>query len=197
MSEKAKASKEKFLKIAESLMMQRGYNATTVEEICKIAELTKGAFFYHFKTKEDLGIAVLHYYWQRRKEAFSQVNWQEGAEPLEQLGQFLEIVADVFMNDPNGCSCLAGSFSQELASQNPLFQAEIVSLFEEWKSQIKPSLEKAKATSTKAQALNTDSLADYIIALVEGTLILALARQDKRLIAQQLQMLQAHLQTLF
>ena len=56
------ATREKLLETAQHLMLAKGYTATSVEEICEAADLTKGSFFHYFASKEDLGKAVLDRY---------------------------------------------------------------------------------------------------------------------------------------
>jgi len=191
------STKQKLLDVSTRLMMSKGYNATTVEEICKITDVTKGAFFHYFKTKEELGVHVLNAYWQTRSRQFSESDWMTASTPLQQIQRFLVVVADIFMDDPNGYSCLAGSFSLELASTSPLFRELVSHLFAEWAQQIKPILHEAKMLASSPDDIDVDLLADYIIAVIEGALILALARQDRFVIAKQLKVLNAHLQMMF
>jgi len=106
-------------------------------------------------------------------------------------------VADVFITDPDGCSCLAGSFTQELATTSPLFRTQVVQLFHVWTEQIKPILSAAKAQATSAEEVDVDDLADHIVAVVEGAIILALARGDRAIIARQLKLLNDTIQRLF
>ncbi len=197
MGERINTTKQKLLAISKQLMMSKGYNATTVDEICKIAEVTKGAFFYYFKTKEELGVNVLNYYWHNRQQQFAEFNWVEEKEPLNQIQGFLDAVADVFMNDPDGYSCLAGSFTQELAETNQTFQELVSILFTEWAKQIKPVLQAAKDSAASPDDIDIDLLADYIVGVIEGALILASARQNRNLIARHLELLIAHLQCIF
>jgi TetR/AcrR family transcriptional repressor of nem operon len=182
-------TKEKLLAVSRNLMMAKGYNATTVEEICKEAGVTKGAFFYHFKTKEDLGMSVLNDYWQTRQHQFAASDWMHSDKPLQQIQEFLRLVADVFMHDPDGISCLAGSFTQELATTHPAFQEKCAALFTEWAEQIRPVL--------GASSGDADLLADHIIAVIEGALILAQARQNPQVIEEQLSLLARSLEVFF
>lgn len=197
MGEKSAATKQKLLDIAMQLMMSRGYNATKVEDICQMAEVTKGAFFYYFKTKEDLGVNVLKEYWQTRQRQFAESDWRTNDQPLQQIQRFLTVVADVFISDPNGYTCLAGSFSQELATTNSVFRDLVSGLFAEWAQQIKPVLQAAREQAASQNQIDIDVLADYIISVVEGSLILALARQDPQVIAQHINVLNSHLRFVF
>lgn len=191
------STRQTMLDIARRLMMAKGYNATKVDEVCKLANVTKGAFFHYFKTKEVLGESVLHDYWMRRYTQFAAADWLSAPTPLGQLKAFLAGVADVFMGDPDGCSCLAGSFTQELATTHPAFRELVAGLFRDWADQIKPVLEAARAQSSQPERIDVGLLADHIIVVVEGAIILALARQDRRVIAQHLDLLSAYLDNMF
>jgi len=195
MAKKASKTKLKLLDISKQLMMSKGYNATKVEEICQMAEVTKGAFFYYFKTKEDLGMSVLDYYWQERQAQFMASDWLASDDPFDRIEGFLAVVADVFMNDPHGYSCLAGSFTQELADTNTDFREIVSGLFDEWSEQIKPVLQEANERS--GNHVDIDLLADYIVVVTEGALILAVARQDRQVIAQHLNLLNTHIRSVF
>lgn len=197
MPEEAPDTKQKLLDVSKQLMMAKGYNATTVEEICKLAEVTKGAFFYYFKTKEALGVSVLKDYWQTRQRQFADTGWMIDDDPRQQIQSFLEAVAEIFASDPNGYTCLAGSFTQELATTNPLFRQQVSELFDEWTAQIKPILRAAKDLAPSQDEIDIDVLADHIVTVVEGALILALARQDRSVIFKQVGMLNSHIQSLF
>lgn len=192
-----KSTRQNLLDISRQLMMSKGYNATTVEEICKMANVTKGAFFYYFKTKEEIGIATLNEYWTSRQRQFTSAGWLDEAQPLQQIEGFLGVVAQVFMQDPYGYACLAGSFTQELADTNPMFQGLVADLFGKWAEQIKPVLQAAKEGAKDQKQIDVDLLADHIIVVIEGALILAQARQDPSVIAQHLTMLNAYLKQVF
>jgi len=188
-------TRQKLLDISLQLMMTHGYNATSIEEICKLAEVTKGGFFYYFKTKEMLGTEVIKHYWVTRKQQFAESDWMTADSPLEQIQAFLLVVADVFMTDPKGYSCLAGSFAQELATTTPMFQELVSSIFAEWGEQVKPILQSVIDSGTTQ--VDAAVLTDHMIVVIEGALILALARQDRNVIAQQMDMLNMNLRHLF
>lgn len=190
-------TKQKLLDISLQLMMSKGYNATKILEICELAEVTKGAFFHYFKTKEMLGVSVLDYYWQTRRRQFADSDWISSDDPITQIRNFVMAVSDVFMADPKGYSCLAGSFSQELATTSSTFQGLVSTIFAEWADQIKPILQTAMESARNGHDIDIDLLADHIIVVIEGALVLALARQDRSVIAQQLDMLCSYLESIF
>ena len=197
MADKKISTRQMLIDVSTQLMMAKGYNATKIEEVCQAAEVTKGAFFYYFKTKEELGTSVLQSYWKTRQNQFAGSDWHAGDTPLQQLQMFLAVVAEVFMHDPNGVTCLAGSFTQELAQINPIFREQVSALFVEWAEQIKPVLQAARDQAPSKNAIDTDALADHIVIVIEGALILAQAQQNPQIIARQLNMLYTHLELVF
>lgn len=191
------STRQKLLDIAKQSMMMRGYNATSVEDICKQGGVTKGAFFHYFKTKEALGEAVLRDYWLTRYSQFGRSGWMKAPTPLAQISGFLRVISDVFMHDPNGFTCLAGSFTQELATTHPNFRVLVSELFTEWTGQIKPILDTAKTRASHPESIDIDLIADHIIVVVEGALVLAIAKADGNIIARHITFLESMLQTLF
>lgn len=177
--------------------MKQGYHATGVKDICREAEVTKGAFFHYFETKQDLGISLLNDYWRLRQSQFADSGWMEQDDPVEQVAGFLAVVADVFMNDPDGYSCLAGSFTLELAGSMPVFRDRVEELFSEWVEQIKPMLRRARVQAQSPDSIDVDLLADYIVSAIEGALVLAIARQDRYIIARHIDILTQHLRLVF
>ena len=59
---KGEKSKERIIECAAELFLKNGYNNTGIKEILKETQLPKGSFYYHFKSKKDLAIAVADYY---------------------------------------------------------------------------------------------------------------------------------------
>lgn len=59
----------RLLEAARDIIHQKGFAATTVDDLCQSADVTKGAFFHHFKTKDALGVAAADY-WPRRPAHF-------------------------------------------------------------------------------------------------------------------------------
>jgi TetR/AcrR family transcriptional repressor of nem operon len=55
-------SKRRLLDAALYVIRTKGYTAARVEDICEAAGLTKGSFFHHFKSKEDLALAAAEYW---------------------------------------------------------------------------------------------------------------------------------------
>jgi TetR/AcrR family transcriptional repressor of nem operon len=64
-------SKTRILDAALHVIRAKGYTATRIEDICEAAGLTKGSFFHHFKSKEDLALAAAEYWGYRTSALFA------------------------------------------------------------------------------------------------------------------------------
>src|SRR3984893_10898200 len=70
---RALATREKILKAAARLFALKGYHDTKLEELLSAAEVTTGAFFHHFGSKEDLGFAVLDRHMEKRRQLLDEI----------------------------------------------------------------------------------------------------------------------------
>ena len=78
-------SKAKFLDAALHVIRSRGYSATRVEDVCEAAGLTKGSFFHHFDSKEELALAAAAHFAAMADRVFASAPYQELVDPLERL----------------------------------------------------------------------------------------------------------------
>src|SRR5688572_7542472 len=108
-------TKQKLLDSAMKLMTNKGFKATTVDEICAEAGLTKGSFFHYFDSKEDLAKETVKHFHKFQQCTFDGAAFRSVADPLERVYGRLEFIA-CFMRDPRAPkSCLIGNLVQEIA----------------------------------------------------------------------------------
>src|SRR5260370_35322545 len=79
------SAKTKLLDAALSVIRAKGYSATTVDDLCQTAGVTKGAFFHHFKSKEDLAISATDHFGQMADRVFSTAPYQSLPDPVNRL----------------------------------------------------------------------------------------------------------------
>src|SRR5574341_572288 len=109
-------TKGRLLDEAMALMLRKGFSATSVDEICQRAGVTKGGFFHYFKDKEDLGRALLDHYWQVGHERLQGAVRHTEADPLMRLGAYVDWFVEISKNRQIPKSCLFGNFAQELSN---------------------------------------------------------------------------------
>ena len=86
---RAVQTRKKILREAAQLFAQKGFHDTKVDELIKAAEVTSGAFFHHFKGKDDLAIAVIDHYMEQRCRTLDRIEKglpePDGSDPLSLL----------------------------------------------------------------------------------------------------------------
>src|ERR1700679_1949635 len=84
-------SKTKFLDAALHVTRIKGYTATRIEDICEAAELTKGSFFHHFKSKEDLAVAAAEHWARVTSEVFASAAYRALPDPVDRLLAYIDL----------------------------------------------------------------------------------------------------------
>lgn len=171
---RALATRQRLIAAVVELVRAQGYAATSVEQLCAHAGVTKGAFFHHFESKEALARAAADYWGARADELFATPGILD---PVERIFAYLDARVAMMTGDLGGASCLAGTLLQEVhASSEPLRAAAGAAVLGH-----AASLEReCDAALTAAGVRWTDgaSVARYIQTVVQGSFILAKAAGD-------------------
>jgi TetR/AcrR family transcriptional repressor of nem operon len=190
-------TREKILDAAQRLMLTKGYTATTVNEICREAGLTKGSFFHYFESKEGLGITALNRFASNMFMMMKDAEFNRSEDPLARIYGFLDFTIGLVMDPVIPKSCLIGNFSQELSETHPEIRSLCASYFARWTDTLKKDLDEAKTRHAPQVSFDTQSLASHFIATIEGSLILAKANQNTKVIEGNILHLRQYLKTLF
>lgn len=98
----AAETREKLLETATRLIWQSNYSIVGVNEICKQAGVTKGAFYHHFETKADLFVAASRHYWDGMKHELDEI-YSPSYTPLEQLENLIQMIIEKQENQCHMC----------------------------------------------------------------------------------------------
>ena len=188
-------SKERILAGAKELFLARGYTATTVDAICERAELTKGSFYYFFDSKEDLGLAVLDWSLRQSAQMLATGSYVRMNDPVEKAFAFLEHLENCSPEIWSG-GCLLGSFSLELADTNSRMQQAVSGMFQAVADDFAKQLQPIAAQCAGKQAPTANELADSLLGILEGSIILAKAHRDPARIPKAIRGLRLSLATL-
>ena len=159
------------------MFLARGYAATTVDAICEKAELTKGSFYYSFDSKEDLGLAVLDWSLRRSVQMLASGPHVRITDPVEKAFAFLKHL-EKCSPDLWSAGCLLGSFALELADTNSRMQQAVAGMFQAVADYFAENLQPIAAECAGKQAQAASELADTLLGVVEGSIILAKAHRD-------------------
>ncbi len=186
--------KDQILDSAQSLMLEKGFVATSIEEICSEAGVTKGSFFYYFKDKEDLGKSVVsHFAENNREKLFGGV---EETDPLKRVFAYLDN-AICCAKGVDAKGCLVGMFSQELSETHPKIRKICEKIFDAFIGLLKKDLTAAKKMYAPKASFKVDDLAEYLVATAQGAMILSKARKDCGVMERSLNQYKQYLKKLY
>ncbi len=161
---KAAATRLNILQKAFELVYVKGYQTTSIDEILATTQVTKGAFYYHFKNKDEMGIAIIN---ELLKPTF-EINFLE---PLRNLtGDPLVMLYDMMygilmenevMTVEHGCP--ASNFTQEMAPWNVDFTAALNGLSNQWKQAIADAVERGKQSGYVRQDVDGEQVAVFVL----------------------------------
>ena len=190
-------AKERFLETAQRLMLDKGYTATTIDDICSEARLTKGSFFHYFRSKEDLGKAVLDRFVSTTFEEERESGIFDEPDPLKKIYGYLDYVADVNRRPGHQVGCLIGNFAQVLSLSHPDIRLLCDRHFSWWAGLMKAVMDEANALYVPEKEVDTQGLAEHVIAVIEGSLILARAKQDGGVVEKNINNLKEYIKMVF
>src|SRR5215467_1010172 len=112
-------ARTRLLDAAMQVIREQGYSATTVDDICGAAGVTKGAFFHHFKSKEDLGVAATAHFAEMAQRLFGNAPYHALSDPLDRLLGYIDFRAAILTGPIAQFTCLLGTMVQEAYDTHP------------------------------------------------------------------------------
>jgi TetR/AcrR family transcriptional regulator, transcriptional repressor for nem operon len=171
------SSRTKILKTAGDLMLKYGYAATSIDDICSKARVTKGSLYHCFETKEELALAVLNGFYERGVARVARGAYMGMNDPYRRLlGLFdhLEAIGpDLWRH-----GCLMGNFACEFAESSQVIRRRVAGMFEGLVNGLSPIFKPIARDRKEA-----DELAEQTLMVIEGAVIMARAHDDPSRIA--------------
>lgn len=189
-------ARERLIEAAHGLMLSKGFPATRVDEICELAGVSKGSFYHSFKTKEELGVAVLEEYYRRTVKRLVTGPYQDLEDPVKRAYGFLDFMEQI---GPGMWSdgCLLGGFAMELADTNPTVQSRVSELFARMGKGLAVVFEPFSREAKKDLRLpSAREIADHFLMVIEGSVVLAKAHGDPERVAEGLRRFRDYLEGL-
>lgn len=201
MARSGHATKERILDATQDLVFRHGFAATSIDRLLERTGLTKGAFFYHFKSKSELGRALVRRYAERDiavLESTMQRAEKLSDEPLQQMLLFVGLLREPLEDltePPPGC-LFASYVYQPLEFAPEVAQVAEETLLE-WRRRLVEKFEAIVEKQDKRPATDLTGLADQLLAVLEGSYVLAKGLGDSRIPARQLEHYRQYLRLLF
>ncbi len=191
------SAKTKLLDAALAVIRAQGYAATTVDDLCAAAGVTKGAFFHHFKSKEQLGVAAADYWSETTGGFFDEAPYNQLPDPLDRVLAYIDFRKALLEGPLPEITCLVGTMVQETYDSSPAIRDACERCMSVHCAKVETDIAEAIATYGIEAPWTADSLALYTQAVVQGALILAKARNDTRVASDSFDHLRRYVELLF
>ena len=194
-------TRERILEATQQLTLRRGFGATSIDRVIEAAGITKGAFFYHFASKNDLALALVERFAQREESLitdFVQKSERLARDPLQQLlifvGLFEELFRDTEDSHP-GCLFATFCYESELNDQhtNALVRESLLAT----RAMMVDKLQQIIEVHPPKTDIDVEAVADLYTSIFEGAFVLARTFEDPEIVARQLAEYRRYLELLF
>jgi TetR/AcrR family transcriptional repressor of nem operon len=190
-------SKAKLLDAAIKVVRTKGYNATRIEDVCAEAGVTKGSFFHHFKTKDDLALAAIEHWKASSGYLFANAPYHHAADPLNRILAYVDFRKTILTGELPEFTCFAGTMVQETYATNPQLRAACESSICGHAKTLEADFEAAMRKYGVTDEVTPGSLARHTQCVIQGAFILAKATGSAAIAAESIDHLRRYLTLLF
>lgn len=190
-------SKTRLLNAALHVIRAKGYSATRIEDVCEAAGLTKGSFFHHFDSKEELALAAADYWSEITSALFASAPYHQPEDPLERLLAYVDFRKVLLQGELPEFTCLVGTMTQETYETHPAIRAACEKSISGHAATLIPDIEAAMKKYNVGGDWTAESLALHTQALLQGAFILAKAKSGAAPAAESMDHLRRYLELLF
>jgi TetR/AcrR family transcriptional repressor of nem operon len=175
----------------------KGYSATTVDNICEAAGVTKGAFFHHFKSKEELAIEAARHWGANTSALFASAPYRALPDPLDRVLAYVDFRKAIQQGELPEYTCFAGTTIQEVYDTHPLIREACEKTITDHAAFIEADIAEAMRKHQVTGDWTAQSLAFYTQAVIQGAFVLAKARQNSAVAADCIDHLRRYIEMLF
>ena len=190
-------SKTRLLDAALHLIRAQGYAATTVDDICREAGVTKGSFFHHFKSKDDLALAAVAHWRAMTGGFFASAPYHQPQDPLDRLLGYLDFRAAILAGELPDYTCLLGTLVQETYDTHPQIRTACDQALASHVAELTRDIQAAKELYAPTAPWSAETVGNFIQAVLQGSFIFAKAKQSPETIRESLEHLRRYLRILF
>ncbi|MEH6471855.1 MAG: TetR/AcrR family transcriptional regulator [Halopseudomonas sp.] len=189
------------LEKAQQMVLDVGLSGVSVDTLIEAAGVTRGTFFYHFKTKHDMAAALVERYANEDRDHFNSVMQQAellSRDPLQQLliflGLFIEFTEQMEEPFPG---CLYASYCYQSGAISPEVMAKVEVMVRFWRSNLQVKLESLAEQYPPCIPVELSQVADHVMTSMEGAFILSKLVHEPKLASEQLIHCRNYIELLF
>ncbi len=189
--------KAKLLDAALTLIREKGYSSTSVDELCNQAGVSKGAFFHYFKSKDALAVAAANHWSASTGAFFETAPYHEHGDPLDRVLGYLDFRKAILKGEIAEFTCLAGMMVQEIYGTNPDIRQACEASISGHAATIEADIAEAMKRYRIRGPWTAESLALHTQAVIQGAFILAKAKGSAPIAAASIDHLRRYIELLF
>ncbi|MEI6945864.1 TetR/AcrR family transcriptional regulator [Paraflavisolibacter sp. H34] len=193
---KAEATRHTILQKAFELIYEKGYQATSIDDIISTTQVTKGAFYYHFKNKDEMGLAIIHEILKPAMAGSFIESLQKDQDPGQAIYNMMHhlLLEDKFMKVEYGCP--ASNLTQEMTPWNGEFRRALEALTQQWEAEMTATLERGKEEGFLRKDVDAAQVTLFVMAGYWGIRNFGKLRNSKAVYLSYLEQLKAYLEGL-
>ena len=189
-----KPTRDHIVTAASRLMALRGYRATSLDDVLRESGVGKGNFYYYFRSKEELGYAILERVVQGFVERVLEPCFSDsGAKPLDKVRCFLDRLLETQRQRNCVGGCPMGNLASELSDMHEGFRRRLAEIFTVWRERMTETLREAQADGSLKPECDPASLAHFLVAALEGAILLTKVTKDIQIMETCVGELKSHL----
>ena len=172
------SARTKILNAALKVVRMKGYTATTVDDLCNEAGVTKGAFFHHFESKAALAVEAAKYWSEVTGQLFAAADYNQFADPADRVLGYLKLRRQLVSGSTAEFTCLVGTMVQETFHSDPAIRDACHDSIFGHAAVIERDIEEARRLYAPDAKWTARSLALHTQAVLQGAFILAKSEED-------------------
>lgn len=178
-SAKGAATRDQILDAATRLIHLQGYHCTSLDDVLRESGVGKGNFYYHFRSKEELGYAIIDrlvsgFLERTLGPAFADPD----ADPVKQIDAFLDRVLGSQRQRNCVGGCPMGNLASELSDVHEGFRKRLAEVFLQWRATLARALARGRASGRLGPACDPDGAAHFLVAGLEGAILMSKLTKD-------------------
>jgi TetR/AcrR family transcriptional repressor of nem operon len=190
-------ARSKLLDAAISIIREKGYSATSVDELCASAGVTKGAFFHHFPSKDSLAVAAANHWSELSRALFAAAPYHRFDDPLDRVLGYLDFRKALLRGDVAEFTCLAGTMVQEAYGTHPEIRRACDASIGSHAAEVESDIADAMQRYHIRAPWTAESLALHTQAVLQGAFILAKAKGNAAVVEASIDHLRRYVELLF
>jgi TetR/AcrR family transcriptional regulator, transcriptional repressor for nem operon len=190
-------ARSKLIDAAVKLVRQQGYAATSVDELCATAGVTKGAFFHHFPSKDALAVAAANHWTELSGRLLASAPYHLFDDPLDRVLGYVDVRKTMLRGEVAEFTCLAGTMLQEAYGTHADIRDACDASIGSQAAMLLPDIVEAMKRYRVRASWSAESLALHAQAVLQGAFILAKAKGNAAVVEASIDHLRRYIELLF